>query len=211
MMLPTFNKNNHTAKTKQRIGIYAGTFDPIHAGHVTFALQAVRAAQLTKVYFLPERQPRSKQHVEHFAHRVAMLRHALKPHSQFEILELVDINFSVKHTLPFLQKKFKGDQLVFLFGSDIVPGLAKWPYVSSLLSDNELVIGLRLQDDHATIRHTVENWDYQPKALTMFPSYAPKVSSSKVREALRKKTSVEGLLTSVEHYSNRNWLYISLA
>src|SRR4051812_4657029 len=95
----------------KRIGIYAGTFDPVHSGHVSFALQALKAAELDKVYFLPERRPRNKQHVEHFGHRTAMLKRAAQPHSQFEVLEMVDISFSVERTLPKLQKQFEGDQL----------------------------------------------------------------------------------------------------
>src|SRR4051812_33685276 len=126
-----------------RIGIYAGTFDPVHAGHVTFALQAMEAAGLDKVYFLPERRPRNKQHVEHFGHRVAMLKRAAQPHPQFEVLELVDVSFSVERTLPKLRQQFADDELVFLFGSDVVVSLQSWPKSELLLKDNELVIGLR--------------------------------------------------------------------
>lgn len=194
-----------------RIGIYAGTFDPVHAGHVTFALQSLEAAKLDKVYFLPERRPRDKQHVEHFGHRVAMLLKATAPYPQFEVLEMVDVSFSVSRTLPRLQQEFQGSELVFLFGSDVVPSLQDWPDADKLLKDNELVIGLRDQDDRGAIHAIVEAWPAQPKALTMFPSYAPDVSSGRVREALRQRQPTNGLLSSVERYSDRNWLYVSLA
>lgn len=195
----------------RRIGIYAGTFDPVHSGHITFALQALQAANLDKVYFLPERQPRNKQHVEHLAHRLAMLKNASKPHPQFDVLEMVDVNFTVEKTLPRLQKQFGGDQLVFLFGSDIIKGLAGWPNVDQLLENSELVVGLRHHDDHDNTRLIIEEWETQPKAVTMFASYAPDVSSVTVREALTKRQPAKGLLTSVERYSDRHWLYVSLA
>lgn len=195
----------------QRIGIYAGTFDPVHTGHVTFALQALEAANLDKVYFLPERRPRDKQHVEHFGHRVAMLQRAAAPHPQFDVLELVDVSFSVERTLPRLRGQFKGSELVFLFGSDVLSGLQDWPKADRLLANNELVIGLRHKDDRDSVHHIIENWSTQPKALTMFASYAPNVSSGRIREALRRRQPAQGLLTSVERYSNRNWLYVSLA
>ncbi len=195
----------------KRIGIYAGTFDPVHAGHVSFALQATRAANLDMVYFLPERRPRSKQHVEHFAHRVAMLKRAAAPHPQFGVLELVDVSFSVERTMPRLQKAFDGDQLVFLFGSDVVPGFSSWPMADRLLSTAEFVIGLRHQDKRATVHKIIEAWPTQPKTVTMFASYAPSVSSGQVREALRTRQPAQGLLSSVERYSERHWLYVSLA
>ncbi|MEK7594286.1 MAG: hypothetical protein AAB436_01445 [Patescibacteria group bacterium] len=201
-----------TNKTKQlrRIGIYAGTFDPVHSGHVTFALQALQATKLDKVYFLPERQPRNKRNAEHFGHRVAMLLRAIKPHPQFDVLELVDVNFSVERTLPKLQKQFEGDQLVFLFGSDILAGLQDWPKAEKLLAETELVIGLRHQDNREAMHKIIEAWPLKPKVLTMFPSYAPEVSSGRVREALRSQQSTQGILKSVERYSNKNWLYVSL-
>jgi nicotinate-nucleotide adenylyltransferase len=198
------------AKSK-RIGIYAGTFDPVHAGHVSFALQAIAAAKLDRVYFLPERRPRDKQHVEHFGHRVAMLNRAAAPHPQFGVLELVDVSFSVKRTLAWLERAVAGDQLVFLFGSDVVPGLAAWPQADRLLAGSELVIGLRHQHDRAGIHKIIEAWPVQPLAVTMFASHAPDVSSGLVREALRTHRSTRGLLTSVERYSDHHWLYVSLA
>src|SRR4051812_2046291 len=131
----------------KRIGIYAGTFDPVHAGHLTFALQALEAAKLDKVYFMPERRPRGKQHVEHFGHRVAMLRRAVRPYPQFDVLEMVDVSFSAERTLPALKNQFQDAQLVFLFGSDIIPGLQGWPSSGRFLKDNELVVGLRYRAD----------------------------------------------------------------
>jgi nicotinate-nucleotide adenylyltransferase len=199
-------------KKTSRIGIYAGTFDPVHGGHVAFALQALTAARLDEVYFLPERQPRGKQDVEHFGHRVGMLERALKPHPQLKVLEMVDTKFSVKRTLPQLQQRFKGGRLVFLFGSDIVPGLADWPHAEQLLKGNELVIGIRSRDKRRKLRGIIETWQPRPEAVFLFDSHAAAVSSGKVRAALRlRKKSTPGLLKSVERYSDRHWLYVSIA
>ncbi|HYH36244.1 MAG TPA: nicotinate-nicotinamide nucleotide adenylyltransferase [Candidatus Saccharimonadales bacterium] len=199
-------------KKRPRIGIYAGTFNPVHSGHIAFALQAIQAVRLDKVCFLPERQPRAKQEVEHFGHRMGMLRQALKPHPRLEAMELVDVNFSVKRTLPQLRQKFPGSQLIFLFGSDIVPGLAGWPYADQFLEGNELVIGVRSRDKREDLRAIIETWKTQPTSVTIFDSYAPDISSGIVREALRTgQAATPGLLKSVERYSDRHWLYVSLA
>lgn len=198
-------------KKTTRVGIYAGTFDPVHSGHIAFALQALQAADLDKIYFLPERRPRNKQQVEHFGHRVGMLERALKPHPQFEVLELVDTNFNVGRTLPKLQRQFADSQLVFLFGSDVVPGLADWPNAGRFLDSAELVIAIRSRDNRESLRKIIESWPAHPKTVTIFDSYAPDVSSRVVREALRQgKPAIPGLLTSVERYSDRHWLYVSL-
>ncbi len=194
-----------------RVGIYAGTFDPVHSGHVAFALQALEFCKLDHVYFLPERRPQAKVQATHYAHRVAMLREALKPHSGCSVLELVDAHFTVKKTLSRLKQQLPDNQLAFLFGSDIVPGLMGWPNAGTLLSCSELVIGLRGQDDRAGIKKLVASWQAVPKEVTIFDSYAPMVSSSQIRSALRQNRSASGILKSVERYSNNHWLYVSLS
>lgn len=195
---------------RKRIGIYAGAFDPIHAGHIALALQAKSAAKLDQVYFLPERRPRNKQHVEHFAHRAAMIKQAIKPYLKFKVLELVDVSFSVERTLPKLLNIFKGDELIFIFGSDAIKDIYSWPSSERLLKNYEIVIGLRGKDKRKNIKRSVEAWPTRLKAVTIFDSYAPDVSSGKIREALKRRLKSPGTLSSVERYSNLHWLYISL-
>jgi nicotinate-nucleotide adenylyltransferase len=193
------------------VGIYAGTFNPVHSGHIAFALQALDLGNLDQVYFLPERRPRAKPDVEHYAHRVAMLKQALKPHPPFHTLELVDSSFNVARTLPSLQQQFANDQLVFLFGSDVILRLAAWPNADQFLKQAELIIGLRHQDNRESLKSTIAAWKTQPKLVTIFDSHAPLVSSGKVRNALRHNQPTTGLLSSVERYSDHHWLYVSLA
>src|SRR6185295_10705588 len=102
----------------KRIGFFSGTFDPIHKGHIAFALQALEAAELDRVYFMPEAKPRRKEGMTHYGHRVAMLRLALRPHKNLKVLEVPDRQFSVQRTMPRLKTRFKNDQLFLLMGSD---------------------------------------------------------------------------------------------
>lgn len=193
-----------------RIGVYAGTFDPVHAGHIIFALQAIEHAKLDKLYFLPERKPRGKEGVEHFGHRVAMLKKAIKPHPKFGVLELDDVSFTVKRTLPVLHKKFPDSELVFLFGSDSIKELPKWPHSETLLK-NELVISVRATEKLDQVQALIDSWEAKPHVVTLFNSSAPEVSSSKIRDALRTNTQALGALTSVKRYSDQHWLYVSLS
>ena len=125
-----------------RIGIYSGSFNPIHIGHITFALQAIELANLDRVYFLPDRLPPNKA-VEHYAHRVAMIKQALLPHSKLKVIELNDVSFRIKTTYPKLKKIFRSDQLVFLFGADTASEMIKWPNINILFATTEIIIALR--------------------------------------------------------------------
>jgi nicotinate-nucleotide adenylyltransferase len=194
-------------KNKTRIGIYSGSFDPIHIGHITFALQAINEAGLAKVYFLPERMPRDKHVHEHFGHRVAMVKRAIKPHPKLAILELDDRTFSVKRTLPKLNKMFNDSELVFLFGSDKIPGIANWPDVDRLLKSSDIIIGLREGTGVNQILGQTKDW---PKTPVIIGSYWPAVVSTKIRQSLQNGEVANGLLKSVSSYIKQNWLYISL-
>lgn len=201
-------------KTKQkqpkRIGIYAGAFNPVHTGHITFALQAIKAAKLDGVVFLPERQPRFKSGVEHFGHRVAMLTRAIKPHPDLAVLELVDRNFTVRRTWPKLQATFPNATFVLLMGSDTVLHMPDWPLVEEVLKETELVVGVREDDSVAAIERMVAAWHVAPQRSYVFKSFAPDVSSSEVRQAIQDRRHGNGMLTSVRQYARRNWLYVSL-
>lgn len=203
----TFNKGDQ--RPRKRIGIFAGTFDPVHAGHIAYALQALRAAGLDEVVFLPERRPRHKPGVEHFAHRVAMIKQAIRPHPLFSILELVDRNFTVSRTLPQLQALFAGHQLVLLVGSDTVPGMPHWPRWPRLAGECGLIVGVRAGQNPADVQDLLDSWQAQPREIWLLDSYAAAISSTRIREALRSGQSAAGLLASVKCYARQEWLYVS--
>ena len=195
------------SQTKRRVGIYSGTFDPVHAGHIAFALQAATAAGLPKVYFVPERAPRGKRHVTHYAHRVAMIRRATRPYTQLDVLELEDKTFSVAHTLPRLRRDFPQSELVYLCGSDVIAHMAQWPHVARFLQQVELCVGRRGNETQLSIEQMLKTLP-PPLRVTFFDSHAPAVSSSQVRAALREKRGVRGLLASVKVYAAQEWLYL---
>jgi nicotinate-nucleotide adenylyltransferase len=131
-----------------RVGIFSGTFDPVHAGHVAFCRAAFASAGLDSIVLLPEAEPRAKTSVTPLAHRVAMLELALRDEPQLSLLQLPDARFTVATTLPKLLAQFAGDTLALLLGSDVVPSLiAGWPGIEQLLASMELVIGIRSGDD----------------------------------------------------------------
>ncbi len=191
-----------------RVGIYAGTFNPVHSGHIAFALQALKLAKLDAVYFIVEQQPRHKNGVEHQGHRIAMLRRALLPHPQLDILELPDRHFTVTRTLPRLHQKLPGAQLVFLMGSDVVRYLAEWKAVDRLLASCELFIGRRAGDSEKSIFAALDKTTVESSKVYIIESYAKSISSSTIRRALRDNLPAHGLLQSVYKYVKREWLYL---
>lgn len=194
----------------RRVGIFAGTFDPVHSGHITFALQALQSAELDEIIFLPERRPRHKPHAEHFGHRVAMLTRATAPYPRMSVAEMVDARFSGCRTLRQLHAMLPGATLVLLAGSDTVAHIADWADSDTLLKDCELVIGIRDGQTEDGVRQVMADWPVQPPAVQTMRSYGGDISSEVVREALRRGERRPGVLLSVIRYARQNWLYVSL-
>jgi nicotinate-nucleotide adenylyltransferase len=209
-LLPGAMRNPERVSHVRRIGIYAGTFNPVHAGHITFALQAIAEANLDEVIFLPERQPRFKDEIEHFGHRVAMLNRAVRPHRKLNVLELTDRQFTVKRTIPQLKRRFPSAQLVFLVGSDVLNQLPQWPDVEQLLQISELVVGVRGERSLTVVENQVQGLPAAPQKSLVLRSQVAAASSRQVRSALRRRISAVGCLPSVQRYAAQNWLYVSV-
>jgi nicotinate-nucleotide adenylyltransferase len=194
---------------EKRIGIFAGSFNPIHAGHITLALKAIDVASLDMVYLMPERLPRHKSKLEHFGHRSAMISRAIRPHSKLALLELPERRFDVAKTLTSLERRFVGDQLVLLMGSDVVLGLKDWPGISKLLSRCELIIGMRDTEQKSQVVDALTSLPVKFK-FQLIDSHASGVSSSSIRQALARSTTTAGLLPSIADYARSEWLYVSI-
>lgn len=186
-------------------------FDPVHAGHLGLALQTIQEAGLDEVYFLPERTPRTKPGAEHYGHRVAMLKRALRPHGNLGLIELVDKQLSVNRTLPQLAKTFSGSQLVLLMGSDVFSSLPDWPNAARMTSMCHFVVSVRDQVELSAVNATIATLRLPTSHVIIMDSSRPEVSSSRIRSALRQRNlQVAGLLPSVVRYAKREWLYVQV-
>lgn len=185
-----------------RIGIFAGTFDPVHRGHIAFALAALKQAALDKIVLLPEHSPRGKLGVSDFAHRVNMLRLAVRPYRKLSVLVLSEARFSVEHTLPALQKRFANAQLVLLLGSDVVRTFGfRWPQLDKLLASVELAISLRAGESEADMQAFLDSLG-KPVQATVVTGPHAHVSATEVRNG-----NMQGIESIVREYIEQNALY----
>lgn len=131
----------------QRTGIYSGTFDPIHDGHVAFAEKVRADLSLSEVVFFPEQNPRGKASVSPMDYRIAAIAARLKGIPGYSTRQLPDKQFSVTNTLPKLQHLYPNSRLVLLVGSDVAARLADWSNIDQLLQYCDIAIGVRMGDD----------------------------------------------------------------
>ena len=142
-----------------RIGIFGGSFDPVHLGHLIAAETAREQASLDRVLLIPAAQPPHKldRTLASAADRTAMLALATGGHPAFEVssleLDRGGISYTVE-TLRELSAEFPSDQLVLLLGPDAVRSLPTWREPAAIAQLAELVTVEREQlDDAALLRN----------------------------------------------------------
>jgi len=106
-----------------RIGIFGGTFDPPHLGHLILAAEAYHQLKLEKLLFVLTSDPPHKQDIliSPFPERLAMLEAAIADNPTFA-LSRVEVDRPGPHytvdTMRLLKKEYPGDTLIYLMGGD---------------------------------------------------------------------------------------------
>jgi nicotinate-nucleotide adenylyltransferase len=148
------------------IGLFGGTFDPIHLGHTALARAAMERFQLGRVYFVPASVPPHKQTqpAASYFHRYAMLVLATMEEKRFlpSLLEAPESalpqvgskktqidrstprpNYTIDTVRRLQPSLKKADRLFFLIGIDAFNEVAKWHEAEALLRECEFVVASR--------------------------------------------------------------------
>ena len=192
---------------KRRVGIYAGTFDPVHPGHLAFAAEAKRVCQLDEVIFLPEQTPRAKQGVTDMAHRIALLERAVQDTPGLRVAKLKSPQFTVAETLPEIRSMTGDAQLTLLIGSDIATTLPYWDDLETLLQNTALAIGMRAGDSAEAVTGTLQDLErthHIPVNYTLVHTADADMTSSLVRNGSAHQERLHPALLS---YIREHGLY----
>jgi nicotinate-nucleotide adenylyltransferase len=164
-----------------RIGVYGGSFDPVHLGHLIAAECCREQAGLDRVVFVPAAVPPHKQdrQLADAADRVAMLTLAIGGHDAFAVstveLDRGGVSYTID-TLTALADRHAGDTLVLLLGPDSLAQLPTWRTPRAILDGWEIVAVERtgLDDLAAIVR--------EPRLADLLgPDAAARVIESRVR------------------------------
>ena len=146
------------------IGLFGGTFDPVHKGHLALALAARERCGLGRIYFVPTNVPPHKtaQPVASYFHRFAMTALATQTEKTFlpSLLEAPgefilhdkkstrasmasSPNYSIDTIRRLKQTLKKSDRLFFLIGVDAFKDIAKWHEAESLFGECAFIVASR--------------------------------------------------------------------
>ena len=188
--MPPPSEAGHDGTARMNIGLFGGTFDPVHRGHLAVAQAALEQCRLHKVYFVPANIPPHKQRqpLSPFVHRFAMLALATVTRKEFvpSLLEARDEtgirrpdqdkpNYTIDTIRRLKQSLKPSDKLFLLIGMDAFADVSKWREPEALLRECEFVIAGRPGYSLADVANALpERLRPRPEVTRPFQKQPPK-------------------------------------
>jgi len=176
---------------RSRLGLFGGTFDPIHLGHIMMAEDALRAANLDQIIFLPAYSSplREKDSETPAADRLDMVRLAVADYPQFSADDF-DIRKGRRvysaETVRYMREKHPNAELHFLIGFDQLAKLSQWREIDFLRHELTFICAQRGDEG-------INPADYG-NGFFFLPPRRIDISSTEIRERSRKGESVRSLI-----------------
>jgi nicotinate-nucleotide adenylyltransferase len=217
-----------------KIGIFGGTFNPIHYGHLRAAEEVRENLDFDKILFIPSKNPPLKiREIADPEHRYKMVRFAV---SNNRFFELSDIEFRLKgksysvKTIEELKRSYPGTDLFFILGIDTFLDIPNWWHPERLIKLTDFVIISRpnfkfvdLQksqyininkrifkklDEGEMELYTTKLTSYRNATLLRITQFG--ISSTEIRNLIAQGKSINYLLPAkVKSYIIANKLYKS--
>ena len=195
-----------------RIGLFGGTFDPPHKGHIALAERVSTEFSLDKLIFIPAGNPPHKtdKKVTDKAFRFEMIKLAAEGNGKFSISD-VDIknekpNYSYL-TIEHFINTYPDDEIFFIVGADSYRDFPKWKNYPDILSLCTFIVMNR--NDENLNRYYLKYRELSPSHKALFSDdFSYDLSSTELREKLQKgENCKEYLPDGVYEYIKKNNLY----
>lgn len=206
--------NKRDVNSQKRIGLFGGTFDPIHYGHLVLAECARHECELDRVVFIPAARPphKHKEAVLGENYRYEMVRLAIKDNPHFEVsrVEIDRSGYSYTvDTVRYFRSHCPGAEIYFITGLDALLDLKSWKDVGELVKLCRFVTAVRpgfeLREDDDRLRGLpAEFW----RNLQIIEVPGLYISSTDLRYRIATGKPVRYLLPAVvEEYIRQHGFY----
>ncbi len=175
----------------KKIGLFGGTFDPIHIGHTIVAEWIWDALHLDRVIFIPNfiHPFHKRQGISDARYRLRMLQLALSDFPQFEISTIEIDREGVSYTIDTIrhfQQKYADTQLFLIVGTDNLHDFWKWKEPQNILTEARMVVYNR------------KGFSVDPKFkkenIVFLETPHIEISSTEIRQRIQNKRACQSLL-----------------
>lgn len=190
-----------------KVGLYFGTFNPIHAGHLIIANHMAEYSDLDQVWLVvtPHNPHKKKSTLLDDHHRLQMVFLATENYTKLKPSDiefrLPQPNYTV-HTLAHLQEKFPAYEFSLIMGEDNLNSLHKWKNYEVIIQNHDIYVYPRLNSGEANPELTANARIHHINAPIL------ELSSTFIRNSIKEGKNVKPLLPSnVWEYVEHNLFY----
>lgn len=195
-----------------KIGLYFGTFNPIHIGHLIIANHMAEHADLDQIWMVvtPHNPLKKKDTLLKDALRLELVHLATEGYPK---IKPSDIEFKLPqpsytvNTLAYIQEKYPNNEFSLIMGEDNLKSFHKWKNYEVILQNHDIYVYPRLDAKNSLAevkKNTLEN---HPK-IHFIDAPVVEISATFIREAIKKNINIQPLLPNkVWEYINHNNLY----
>lgn len=184
----------------KKIGLYFGTFNPIHVGHLIIANHTVDYTKLDQVWMIvsPQNPLKKKNSLLEDYHRLALVKVAIEDNTN---LSVSDIEFSMpkpsytSHTLAYLEEKHPDYEFSLIMGEDNLRTFHKWKNYEQILDQHQVYIYPRVLTEGEMNENSALPEVANHKNVHLVDAPVMKVSASFIRNAIKENKDVQYLLT----------------
>tara|TARA_B100000809_G_scaffold156499_2_gene153810 strand:+ start:2502 stop:3095 length:594 start_codon:yes stop_codon:yes gene_type:complete len=195
------------------VGLFGGTFDPIHNGHIEAANSAHRILKLDKVIMVPAGDPYLKRTklVASPKERYRMVSLAIRKVPFLDVSDIEIFRSGPSYTIDTVRElKREGHEVIVLLGTDSIIEMDKWQDPDSLHSECEVVGLTRPGFQIDTSKSYLSR--QRKYSLRTIEVNSPEISSTRVRNLIQNGVDVTELIPQeVNEYIQKEKLYHSLA
>ncbi|MEZ4722864.1 MAG: nicotinate (nicotinamide) nucleotide adenylyltransferase [Flavobacteriales bacterium] len=185
----------------KRIGLYFGTYNPIHVGHLIIGNHMAQYAELDQVWFVvtPQNPMKPKASLLADYHRLALVRIAVEDNSRLMAsnieFDLPQPSYTI-NTLAALGEKYPDHEFTIIMGEDNLNTLSKWKNYGRILEDYSVLVYPRVEsDENLSVRLDPKSELLDHPKVTLIDAPLMKISASFIRKAIADGMDVRYLLT----------------
>lgn len=199
-----------------RIGLYGGTFDPIHTGHLIVIENAINYMNLDKVIILPSSNPPHKKHKKKTATniRVEMVAEAIKDNDKIILSTYESTDQTVRYThetIRYFKNYFPEDEIFYILGEDSFLTIDTWRNYEDILDENIIVFTRSNIDSDSELVKKVEIIKKDNPNIFLINNLNINISSTLIRGLVKDKKSIKYLVSDgVKYIIEKRGLYVWL-
>ena len=188
-----------------KIGLYFGSFNPVHNGHLIIANHVINNTDLKQVWMVvsPQNPLKKSNSLLNEYDRLHLLQSALEGETK---IKASSIEFNLPkpsytiHTLTYLKEKYKQHQFSIIMGSDSYTNIKKWKNYELIILNYEIYI-------YERIGFPIEN--NENAQINLLEAPIIQISSSTIRDNLKKGKSIRYLVPDIVNLQVKENKYYS--